>query len=174
MSVRMTSIQIRGCRQKRAYRIFRKQHAEVAPKSLLRVDSGKIRTGLQTSLQWKSRHPYNRRLIVRLEGRLETLPKPGKGIRLYSSTSLPRCDNRGQTWRSARGTDDEKEKKCVSRSVAHKSRLLPNDERRHPYQRGRASITGLGLWAGKVIETERLVEVALARLVELSRCAAVC
>jgi len=40
-----------------------------------------------------------------------------------------------------------------------------SDERRHLYQRGRASITGLGLWSGKIIETGRLVEVALARLV---------
>jgi hypothetical protein len=44
---------------------------------------------------------------------------------------------------------------------------LHNDERRHPYQRGRALITGLGLWSGKIIETGRLVGVALARLVML-------
>ena len=43
--------------------------------------------------------------------------------------------------------------------------FLANDERRHPYQRGRASITGLGLESRKVIETGGLVGVALARLV---------
>lgn len=40
-----------------------------------------------------------------------------------------------------------------------------NDERMHPYQRRRASITELGLLSGKIIETERLVGVAVARLV---------
>jgi len=40
-----------------------------------------------------------------------------------------------------------------------------NDERVHHYQRGRASITGLGLWSGKIIETEQLVVVVTARLV---------
>ncbi len=43
----------------------------------------------------------------------------------------------------------------------------PIDERVHHYQRGRASITGLGLWSGKIIETERLVVVVTARLVVL-------
>ncbi len=42
-----------------------------------------------------------------------------------------------------------------------------NDERMHPYQRGRASIKGLGLWLLKIIETERLVVVVTARLVRL-------
>jgi hypothetical protein len=40
-----------------------------------------------------------------------------------------------------------------------------NDERVHHYQRGRASITGLGLKFGKIIETERLVGIVTARLV---------
>jgi hypothetical protein len=40
-----------------------------------------------------------------------------------------------------------------------------NDERVHHYQRERASITGLGLQSGEVIETERLVVVVTARLV---------
>ena len=35
----------------------------------------------------------------------------------------------------------------------------------HYYQRGRASITGLGLWSGEIIENERLVVVATTRLV---------
>ncbi len=35
-----------------------------------------------------------------------------------------------------------------------------NDERMHPYQRGRAAITGLRLKSGKIIETGRLVGVA--------------
>jgi hypothetical protein len=47
------------------------------------------------------------------------------------------------------------------------SLFLHNDERVHHYQRGRASITGLGLWSGKIIETERLVVVVTARLVLL-------
>jgi hypothetical protein len=38
--------------------------------------------------------------------------------------------------------------------------FLANDEHVHHYQRGRASITGLRLWSGKIIETERLVVVA--------------
>ena len=38
--------------------------------------------------------------------------------------------------------------------------FLPNDEHVHHYQRGRASITGLGLKSGEIIETERLVVVA--------------
>jgi hypothetical protein len=42
-----------------------------------------------------------------------------------------------------------------------------NDERTHPYQRGRASITGLGLGLRRIIETQRLVGVAVARLVLL-------
>ena len=51
-------------------------------------------------------------------------------------------------------------------SGLHRVRLeRSNDERRHPYQRGRASMTGLGLWSGKIIETGRLVGVALTRLV---------
>jgi hypothetical protein len=45
--------------------------------------------------------------------------------------------------------------------------IKPNDERTHPYQRGRASITGLGVYSGEVIETELLVGVAVARLVSL-------
>ena len=43
--------------------------------------------------------------------------------------------------------------------------FLPNDERVHHYQWGRAPITGLKFWSGKVIETERLVVVVTARLV---------
>ena len=43
--------------------------------------------------------------------------------------------------------------------------FLANDERTHPYQRGRASITGLRLKIRRNIETERLVGVAVARLV---------
>jgi len=35
-----------------------------------------------------------------------------------------------------------------------------NDERVHHYQRGRASITRLGLWLVKIFETERLAVVA--------------
>jgi hypothetical protein len=35
----------------------------------------------------------------------------------------------------------------------------------HHYQQRRASITGLGLKLGKIIETERLVVVVTARLV---------
>lgn len=35
-----------------------------------------------------------------------------------------------------------------------------NDERRHPYQRGRASISRLRLWKRKIIGTGRLVGVA--------------
>jgi hypothetical protein len=42
-----------------------------------------------------------------------------------------------------------------------------NDERVHHYQRGRASITGLGLWSGKIIGNQRLVVVVTARLVLL-------
>ncbi len=42
-----------------------------------------------------------------------------------------------------------------------------NDELRHPYRRVRASVTGLGLWSGKIIETERLRGVALPRLLVL-------
>jgi hypothetical protein len=42
-----------------------------------------------------------------------------------------------------------------------------NDERVHHYQRGRASIMGLGLWSGKNIKTERLVVVVTARIVIL-------
>jgi hypothetical protein len=42
-----------------------------------------------------------------------------------------------------------------------------NVKRVHHYQRGRASITGLGLWLGETIETERLVVVVTARLVVL-------
>ena len=45
---------------------------------------------------------------------------------------------------------------------------MTNDERVHHYQRGRASITGLGLWSRKIIETERLVVVVTARLVRSS------
>jgi hypothetical protein len=45
--------------------------------------------------------------------------------------------------------------------------LRANVERVHHYQRGRAAITGLGLWSGKCIETERLVVVVTARLVVL-------
>jgi hypothetical protein len=41
------------------------------------------------------------------------------------------------------------------------------DRRKQGHQRGRASITGLGLWSGKLIETERLVVVVTARLVLL-------
>jgi hypothetical protein len=37
----------------------------------------------------------------------------------------------------------------------------------HPYQRGRASITGLVLKIRKIIEIERLVGVVMARLVVL-------
>jgi hypothetical protein len=42
---------------------------------------------------------------------------------------------------------------------------LANEERVHHYQRERASITGLRLWSGNGIETERLVVVVTARLV---------
>jgi hypothetical protein len=52
---------------------------------------------------------------------------------------------------------------CMSAIEA--SFVLANDERVHHYQRGRASITGLGLWLGESIETERLVVVVTARLV---------
>ena len=60
-----------------------------------------------------------------------------------------------------------------SETLLHALRLRhlfcsPIDERVHHYQRGRASITGLGLWSGKIIETERLVGVVTARLVILS------
>jgi hypothetical protein len=46
--------------------------------------------------------------------------------------------------------------------------ILQNDERVHPYQRGRASITGFGLELRENMETERLVGVAttLVRFVE--------
>jgi hypothetical protein len=44
---------------------------------------------------------------------------------------------------------------------------LQNDERVHHYQRGRASISGFGLWSGKIIVTGRLVVVVTARLVIL-------
>jgi hypothetical protein len=44
---------------------------------------------------------------------------------------------------------------------------LPNGKRVHPYQRGRASITGFGLWLREIIETGRLVGVVTARLVGL-------
>ena len=50
--------------------------------------------------------------------------------------------------------------------------FLQNDERMHHYQRGRASITGLVLKLRIIIETGRLIGVAVSRLVELSRCAA--
>ena len=40
-----------------------------------------------------------------------------------------------------------------------------NVKRVHHYQRGRTSITGLGLGSGKTMETERLVVVVTARLV---------
>jgi hypothetical protein len=45
--------------------------------------------------------------------------------------------------------------------------IKANDERTHPYQRRRTSITGLELYSGEVIETERLVGVAVARLVSV-------
>ena len=45
--------------------------------------------------------------------------------------------------------------------------LVANDERTHPYQRGRGLIMGLRLWLRKIIETERLVGVAVARLVSI-------
>lgn len=45
--------------------------------------------------------------------------------------------------------------------------FLHNDERVYLYQRRRASITGLSLWSGKIIETERLVVVVMTRLVGL-------
>ena len=48
--------------------------------------------------------------------------------------------------------------------VGHLS-SLPNDERVHHYQRGRAPITGLKLWSSEVIETERLEVVVTARRV---------
>lgn len=38
--------------------------------------------------------------------------------------------------------------------------LAANDERMHHYQRGRASITGFGLYLRKIIETGQLVVVA--------------
>jgi hypothetical protein len=60
-------------------------------------------------------------------------------------------------------TNDEADKR--RRSHWDDFIFLQNDERRHPYQRGQASITGLRLWSGKIIETGRLVGVALARLV---------
>lgn len=37
-------------------------------------------------------------------------------------------------------------------------------KRKHPYQRGRALITGLGLGSRKIIEAERLARVAMAGL----------
>ena len=49
--------------------------------------------------------------------------------------------------------------------LAHGNFSYANDERMHPYQRGRASITGFGLWLRKIIETGRLVGVVMARLV---------
>jgi hypothetical protein len=54
-----------------------------------------------------------------------------------------------------------------NQSAPHGGNLLANDERRHPYQRGRASITGARLRPEKIIGTGRLVGVALARLVLL-------
>ena len=39
------------------------------------------------------------------------------------------------------------------------------DERMYLYQRGRTSITGFGLEAWEIIETGRLVEVVMSRLV---------
>jgi hypothetical protein len=42
---------------------------------------------------------------------------------------------------------------------------LANDERMHHYQRGRASITGIGLKLRRIIETGRLVGVVMTRLV---------
>jgi hypothetical protein len=45
--------------------------------------------------------------------------------------------------------------------------FLQNDERMHHYQRRRTSIAGLGLWLQKIIETERLVVVAMTRLVRV-------
>jgi len=47
------------------------------------------------------------------------------------------------------------------------SRHQPNVERMHPYQRRRASLTRLRLELQKIIETERLVGVVMARLVQL-------
>jgi hypothetical protein len=41
----------------------------------------------------------------------------------------------------------------------------PNDERMHPYQRGRASITGLMVELRKMIKTGRLIVVVMSRLV---------
>ena len=47
-------------------------------------------------------------------------------------------------------------------------RGLPNDERMHHYQRGRASITGLMVELREIIDTGRLVVVVMTRLVLLS------
>ena len=51
--------------------------------------------------------------------------------------------------------------------------ILPNVERMHPYQRRRASLTGLGLWLRKIIETKRLVGVECRDLLCLLDCDAV-
>jgi hypothetical protein len=51
--------------------------------------------------------------------------------------------------------------------------LLANDERMHHYQRRRTSITGLRLQILGNIETGRLIGVAVSRLVEQSRMAAI-
>jgi hypothetical protein len=45
--------------------------------------------------------------------------------------------------------------------------FLSNDERVHPYQRGRAPITGWRLQLREIIETERLVGDVMTRIVRL-------
>jgi len=59
----------------------------------------------------------------------------------------------------------------VARKGHIASNFVENDERVHHYQRGRTSITGLGLLPGRINETERLVVVVTGRLVLSFFCA---
>jgi hypothetical protein len=57
------------------------------------------------------------------------------------------------------------ERVIKNHSAQHGEIILENDERMHPYQRGRASITGLVFELREIIETGRLVGVVMSRLV---------
>ena len=96
---------------------------------------------------------------------------------LFSYPKCPKCGSETEPTGYAEPYPQLRCRPCVRRNsekasdekriAALEARIksLENDERRHPYQRGRASITGMGLESRKVIETGRLVGVALARLV---------
>jgi hypothetical protein len=70
----------------------------------------------------------------------------------------------GENYRES-GADGKKKDLLLARPFIMCIIFCPTSKRTHPYQRGRASITGLGLKLRKIIETGRLIGVARCGLI---------